>query len=149
MRVFSYAQESTRYVKYNKNDIEFILPHWAKLNTGKYRVENHKVYGDGYIGKYTDNTLLMQLLASEKNYNDLIKRRFKPQDARDILPLSLKTELCMTGFAKDFRHLLDLRLFEKTGKVHPDMLDLMKKLQKVMQENNIWDDIMFWPSNFE
>jgi thymidylate synthase (FAD) len=149
MRVFSYAQESTRYVKYNKNDIEFILPHWAKLNTGKYYVENHKVYGDGYIGKYTDNTLLMQLLASEKNYNDLIRRRFKPQDARDILPLSLKTELCMTGFAKDFRHLLDLRLFEKTGKVHPDMLDLMKKLQKVMQENNIWDDVMFWPSNFE
>lgn len=38
---------------------------------------------------------------------------------------------------------------EKTGKVHPDMLDLMQKAQKSMQEAGIWEDIMSKPSKFE
>jgi hypothetical protein len=41
------------------------------------------------------------------------------------------------------------RLFEKTGKVAPDMLDLMQKTQAVMQEVGIWEDIMSKPSKFK
>ena len=74
--------------------------------------------------------------------------KLTPQQARDVLPNATKTELIMTGFASDWRYLLDLRLFEKTGKVHPDMLDLMQKLQKVMQEAGIWEDIMKYSSKF-
>jgi hypothetical protein len=55
----------------------------------------------------------------------------------------------MTGFASDYRHLFDLRLFGKTGAPHPDMLDLMRKAQKSMQEAGIWEDIMSKPSKFE
>ena len=59
-----------------------------------------------------------------------------------------KTELVITGFASDWRHVFDLRLFEKTGKVAPDMLYLMQKAQKAMQEAGIWEDIMSKPSKF-
>jgi hypothetical protein len=55
----------------------------------------------------------------------------------------------MTGFASDWKHVLDLRLFEKTGAVHPDMLNLMQKAKKAMQEADIWEDIMSKPSKFE
>ena len=41
------------------------------------------------------------------------------------------------------------RLFEKTGKVAPDMLNLMQKAQKAMQEADIWEDIMKYSSKFE
>lgn len=41
------------------------------------------------------------------------------------------------------------RLYEKTGKVHPDMLDLMEKLKTVAEEAGIWEDIMSKPSKFK
>ena len=41
------------------------------------------------------------------------------------------------------------RLFEKTGKVSPDMKDLMQKTQKAMQEAGIWESIMSKPSKFD
>ena len=73
----------------------------------------------------------------------------KPQEARDVLPNATKTELIMTGFSSDWRHVMDLRLFGKTGAPHPDMLLLMQKAQKAMQEAGIWEDIISKPSKFE
>ena len=55
----------------------------------------------------------------------------------------------MTGFASDWRHVMDLRLFGKTGAPHPDMKDLMLKAQKAMQEAGIWEDIMSKSSKFD
>ena len=72
-----------------------------------------------------------------------------PQQARDVLPNATKTELVVTGFASDYKHLFDLRLFGKTGAPHPDMTDLMQKAQAAMQEAGIWNDIMNKPSKFE
>ena len=71
-----------------------------------------------------------------------------PQQARDVLPNATKTELIMTGFAYDWRHVMDLRLFGKTGAPHPDMIGLMQKAQKAMQEAGIWEDIISKPSKF-
>jgi thymidylate synthase (FAD) len=79
----------------------------------------------------------------------LLQKGYTPQQARDVLPNATKTELIMTGFASDWKHVLDLRLFEKTGAVHPDMLNLMQKAKKAMQEADIWEDIMSKPSKFE
>ena len=89
------------------------------------------------------------LLRAEVVYLNSLKSGWTPQQARDVLPNATKTELIMTGFASDWRFLMDLRLFEKTGKVHPDMKDLMHKAQKAMQEAGIWYDIMKYPSKFE
>lgn len=63
--------------------------------------------------------------------------------------IATKTELIMTGFSSDWRFLMDLRLFEKTGKVHPDMKDLMLKANMAMQRAGIWEDIMSKPSKFD
>ena len=86
---------------------------------------------------------------AERMYFEALENGATPQQARDVLPNATKTELIMTGFASDYRHLFDLRLFEKTGKVHPDMLSLMQKAQKAMQEADIWEDIISKPSKFD
>jgi hypothetical protein len=44
---------------------------------------------------------------------------------------------------------MDLRLFGRTGTPHPDMVALMQKAQKAMQEAGIWEDIMKYPSKFD
>lgn len=135
-RVFSFAQESTRYCNYSKNkfgkEITFIIPSWCP--------NYDETDWDG---------LTYTLQKTEDEYFSLLDKGCTPQQARQILPTALKTEICMTGFASDWRFLMDLRLFEKTGAAHPDMLLLIQKAQKAMQEAGIWGDVTSKPSKFE
>ena len=128
-------QESQRFVNYSKDrfgdEITFIKPSWLKEMS--YDIEE----------KYIES-----LSQAEDNYMWLL-HWLQPQQARDVLPNATKTELIMTGFSSDWRYLLDLRLFEKTGSPHPDMLDLMKKLQRVAEEAGIWNNIMKYKSKFD
>ncbi len=143
-RTMSFAQESQRYVNYSKErhggGITFIQPCWADFSTGK--MEEKKI-------STQEAMLAHSLQYAEAAYLAMLDEGLQPQQARDVLPNATKTELVMTGFASDYRHLFDLRLFEKTGAVHPDMKDLMQKAQRTMQEAGIWDDIMSKPSKFE
>lgn len=120
-RVFSFAQESTRYCNYSKdkfnNELTFIFPHWL-LN------RDH----DDFI---------MALGNTEKYYFTLLDQGWTPQEARQVLPNALKTEICMTGFESDWKHFLDLRYFEVTGKAHPDMKELATKIVEQFKNNNI------------
>lgn len=110
MRVFSFAQESTRYCNYSKDkfgkELTFIKPSWYDD-----AVENTKVVFD---------TLLD---GSENAYLNLLDHQCSPQQARAVLPNALKTEICMTGFVDDagWKHFFDLRALDKTGPAHPDM----------------------------
>ena len=133
-RTMSFLQESTRYINYSK-----------ERHGGEITFINNP---DGQLFPITYH-LIDAYEYAEKAYFKLLEKGATPQQARDVLPNATKTELIMTGFASDWRHVMDLRLFEKTGKVHPDMLDLMQKAQKAMQEAGIWEDIMSKPSNFE
>ena len=151
-RVFSFLQESTRYINYSKErhggEITFIIPSWVNRN----REPN------------TDAEIawLDAMKKAESAYLDMVngitrkgivvmpaEEKLTPQQARDVLPNATKTELIMTGFSSDWKHVMDLRLFGKTGAPHPDMVDLMQKAQKAMQEAGIWEDIMSKPSKFE
>lgn len=135
-RVFSFAQESTRYCNYSKdkfgNEITFIEPCW--LDSYNY---NGNTYG---------NCFLTALEAAEASYFDLLKKwddkipdkRYKtgfrnnpwtPQQARAILPNSLKTELVMTGFISDWKHLFELRTAQNA---HPQMRELAIPLKEMM-----------------
>lgn len=120
-RVFSFAQESTRYCNYSKdkfnNELTFIFPHWL-LN------RDH----DGFTKALKD---------AEKYYFTLLDQGWTPQEARQVLPNALKTEICMTGFESDWKHFLDLRYFEVTGKAHPDMKELSTKIVEQFKNNNI------------
>lgn len=120
-RVFSFAQESTRYCNYSKdkfnNELTFIFPHWL-LN------RDH----DEFTKALRD---------TEKYYFTLLDQGWTPQEARQVLPNALKTEICMTGFESDWKHFLDLRYFEVTGKAHPDMKELATKIVEQFKNNNI------------
>ena len=133
-RVFSFLMESQRYINYSKErhggEITCINDPHGQLFPITYHLWDAYEY-------------------AEKAYFKLLEKGATPQQARDVLPNATKTELIMTGFSSDWKHVMDLRLFEKTGKVHPDMLDLMQKAQKSMQEAGIWEDIMSKPSKFE
>ena len=159
-RVFSFLMSSQRYINYSKKrhggEITYIIPSWFEQRAVflKESLPNDVVLGakvSSKINSYNDREMvaLKALALSERNYMYLLSSEMTPQQARDVLPNATKTELIMTGFSSDWKHVLDLRLFEKTGKVHPDMKDLMQKAQKAMQEAGIWDDIMSKPSKFD
>lgn len=116
-RHFSFAQESTRYCNYSKDkfnhEICFVLPEL-----------------------YTKNESYEELLKNaEQTYFKLIEQGWKAESARDVLPNALKTEICVTGFEDDWKHFLDLRYRETTGKAHPDMKAIATKISKILEEN--------------
>ena len=143
-RVFSFAQESTRYCNYSKdkfgNELTFIIPSWLELNEGEYYKEGSDIIGDGFIynmqegGEDTDTALFIySLLATEKSYLALLDMGWKPQQARQILPNALKTEVVMTGFIDDWKHFFELRC---APNAHPDMQALANKLKELFNQNN-------------
>ena len=108
-RVLSFAQESTRYCNYMKDkfggELTFIRPEWLK--------------GEG-IDMEAEEVWLNAMARSEKDYLDLVKLGVKPQNARGVLPLDLKTELVVTGTLDQWEAFWDLRMREVTGPAHPD-----------------------------
>jgi thymidylate synthase (FAD) len=154
-RTMSFLQESTRYINYSKErhggEITYIKPSWLEESEEEANSFLGLVMAGAELNEHGEKVypFFESLVFAEKNYFVLLNKGFIPQQARDVLPNATKTELIMTGFSSDWRHVLDLRLFEKTGKVAPDMLDLMQKAQASMQEAGIWEDIMSKPSKFE
>lgn len=131
-RVFSFAQESTRYCNYSKdkfgNELTFIEPCWIPLPEGHIDTQEFEVHAKRY-GKEA-RIFLYNLYYSEKNYLDLLEAGWKPQQARAVLPNSLKTELVVTGFTSDWNHFFDLRARGTTGAPHPQAKELAEPLMK-------------------
>lgn len=129
-RVFSFAQESTRYCNYSKdkfgNEITFIKP--CFLDDSKLALYGpyHTVIRD----KSPESIFIASLNNAEKDYIDLIDLGWKPQEARAVLPNALKTELVVTGFASDWNHFFDLRAKGTTGAPHPQAKELVEPLMK-------------------
>lgn len=128
-RVASFAQESTRYCNYSKDDfggeITFILPFFLNYGTPGFKVWKE------------------QMKSAEKAYFDMLNIGYTPQEARSVLPNSLKTEVNMTCNLREWRWFFKLRAAGITGTPHPQMLEVavpllqdMKKLIPV-----IFDDI--------
>lgn len=134
-RVMSFAQESTRYCNYSKdkfgNELTFIKPCWFDSSliddTGHwdantfYRMPTQPVREEAFLGT---------LLSVEDSYFDLLECGWKPQEARAILPNSLKTELVVTGFVSDWEKFFDLRAKGTTGAPHPQAKELAEPLMK-------------------
>ena len=152
-RTMSFLQESTRYINYFKErhggEITFIKPSWLNCSFEDITESELCYLANQYPQEVDGRRFLTSLVESEHAYMTLLQKGCTPQQARDALPNATKTELIITGFASDWRHVMDLRLFGKTGAPHPDMIDLMQKAQKAMQEAGIWEDIMSKPSKFE
>lgn len=152
MRVLSILEQSTRYCNYSKDkfnkEVTFCIPYWLDLKEGSYNWDNY--FGDWrYID--TSSPIKEQFVANcfynEKQYLDLINQGWQPQQAREILPLCTATEAVYTGFAEDWKNFFNLRFFETTGKVHPNMMELSTKMREEAIKANIWDDIHSDPSS--
>lgn len=112
-RVFSFLMESTRYCNYNDgkfgNEITVVKP---------TRWEDY------------EKSLLMFVTSwesAERVYMNLIKTGVKPEDARDVLPLQLKTELIMTGTTSQWNGFFKLRISEHA---HPDAKYVAEKIKE-------------------
>lgn len=130
-RVMSFAQESTRYCNYSKdkfgNELTFIQPCWLDDERLKLYGPYHTVIRD----KSLESIFIASLNNAEKDYIDLIDLGWKPQEARAVLPNSLKTELVVTGFVSDWNHFFRLRSrIAETGKPHPQAKELAEPLMK-------------------
>ena len=126
-RVFSFAQESTRYCNYTKdkfnNELTFIIPCWIKdLEEGNYYAycEYHHSKNDA-SKRWFDSCM-----SSEFVYTNLIEEGWKPQEARTILPNSLKTELIMTGFDSDWQNFFELRCAPNAHPQAKELADMLK-----------------------
>ena len=131
-RKFSFLQESTRYCNYSKGkfngELTFIKPCWTNIPEGDY--------GDIFNPKEPNITLTPNeyafiniLRESEKYYIGLTNNGWKAEQARDVLPLSLKTELYMCGFAEDWEQFFKLRSKKYgVGNPHPQADELTTPL---------------------
>ena len=113
-RVFSMAQESTRYCNYLRdkfsNSITVIYPSWLKEEEELEFEEDMRVI--------------------EELYFKWLKKGWTAQQARVFLPLGVKAEAVMTGFTSDFKHFFDLRARGTTGAPHPQAKELAEPLMK-------------------
>lgn len=129
-RVMSFAQESTRYCNYSKdkfnNELTFIQPCWLDDERLKLYGPYHTVIRD----KSPESIFIANLNNAEKDYLDLIRLGWKPQEARAVLPNALKTELIVTGFVSDWNHFFDLRARGITGAPHPQAKELAEPLME-------------------
>lgn len=143
-RVFSFAQESTRYCNYSKNkfggELTFIIPSWFKTLKEASDEELLQTYSKEQVEKginryyavdNCENDLVINLLDQEMLYMTLLNNECAPQQARAILPNALKTEIVMTGFESDWKEFFKLRC-DKIA--HPDMQVLANKLKGLMNE---------------
>lgn len=106
-RLCSYSQESTRYITYD-SEMQFIEPVW--WNEKDYSNERKNIWLNAMDG-------------AEKSYLQAISSGDKPEQAREVLPHSLKTELVMTANLREWRHVFELRC---TNFAHPQIRALMR-----------------------
>lgn len=125
-RVASFAQESTRYCNYgHEGEITVIKPLYLSD------------CGEDY------NLWRKACVVAEKQYLDMLAYGLSPQEARAVLPNSLKTEVVMTANLREWRHFFSLRACGTTGKPHPQMLEvavpLLKEIKSLIPV--IFDDL--------
>ena len=132
-RVFSFAQESTRYCNYSKdkfgNEITFVFPIWMD----EEELASYGPYHTVCRSKTPESIFIALLNNAEQDYKALIDMGWKAQQARAILPNALKTELVMTGFVSDWKHFFELR---DAGSAHPQARELAQPLHEEFIKRN-------------
>lgn len=161
MRANSIAEESTRYCNYTKekfgSELNICPPVWITNNqelSEHFNIHTTSNSGDNICdycseiahGDDTGNWnvvdyYLFSLTVAQYCYNNLIKQGWKPQQAREVLPLATKSDVVYTAFPYQWRHFFDLRLFGKTGAPHPNMKQVAQMAKDVLIENKLWDII--------
>lgn len=127
-RLASYSQESTRYCNYGKdkydNQVTFIKPIFWDENS-----ENYKIWERA-------------CLEAEKSYIELINNGATPQEARSVLPNSVKTEIVVTANLREWRTILKQRT---SNRAHPQIQEVMRPLLNNLKEAlpTVFEDINY------
>lgn len=136
-RVFSFAQESTRYCNYSKDKFQgvtYILPKWCtNVSIRDYENNPKLMYNANGILTDIEINFLCGLYDNEIRYLKLLEDGWVSQQARAVLPNALKTELVMTGFISDWEHFFKLR---DAGSAHPQARELAQPLHKEFIKRN-------------
>lgn len=129
-----YSVESTRYVKYDKGNMEFIEP--------IEMLDNSKLY----------DIWMDACQQSEYNYIQMMSNGAKAQEARAVLNNSLKTEIRFTGNMRALRHFFELRA---DVAAHPHIKEIAIPMLMYLKERMpvLFDDIKydekFWEEHKE
>ena len=129
-RIASFAQSSTRYCNFSQNkfgnEITVIRPLFFQEGTVAY------------------DTWAESCEAAESAYFSLLSLGMKPEQARDVLPLSTMTRLMMTANLREWRHFFKLRACGTTGNPHPQMLQVAVPLIGVFKKviPVVFDDLV-------
>jgi thymidylate synthase (FAD) len=115
-RLAAFSQESTRYCDYS-GGVTFIIPPWVNINPGDYSSDLMRADVDNASDAWFD-----AMRFDEDYYLNLLKEGWSPQQARSVLPNSLKTEIVMTANLREWRHVLKLRISKAA---HPQMREIM------------------------
>ena len=122
-RLASFSQESTRYVNYSKgkfgSEITVIEPCFWPSNSHEYNIWKQACEH------------------AEMVYMSLVNSQSTPQEARSVLPNSLKTEIIVTANPREWRHIFKLRCSKQA---HPQMREIMLPLLDEFNKS--------WPSLF-
>ena len=145
----SHLAESTRYCNYSKdkfdNEITLIIPNWVRL---KYDyvvtddVGNNEIYVDGIEQDWYDEDdevtkgFLYGVQDAEDAYIKLLKKGCTPQQAREVLPLSVKSELISCGFEDAWENFFYRRCAKDA---HPMAREIAKPMHKEFIERGFTD----------
>lgn len=123
-RLASFTGESTKFCRYDSGDMTFIRPSWWDEWSETAR-----------------RTWLESMEIAEKNYIVLLNEGSKPEQAREILPNSLKVELNMTANLREWRHVFRLRASHYTHlQIRALMSGLLEEFKKEVPV--VFDDII-------
>lgn len=119
-RIASYSQESTRYCNYSNGkfgeEITVIKPcFWEDGSNQMYEWEE-------------------AMWDAERHYMELLKLGATPQEARSVLPNSLKTEIVVTMNLREWRHFIRLRYLGVAGSPHPQIKEVAKMAYDLLME---------------
>ena len=122
-RTFSVAEQSTRYCDLTKDkfggELTFIKPAWRQKDKNGFILSF-----DNYDAFFAD---------CEQTYKQLRQQGWRPEQARQVLPLGLKTQAVYTAFSDDWEHFIRLRADNVSGKAHPNIQLVAKKIKNIYE----------------
>ncbi len=144
-RPASWAQESTRYCNYGNSGCTFIIPGWIP------ELEHQFIEGltgedipdvmnpeNPYNLDVNTKSWIHAMVSANDSYQELVNNGWNPQQARSVLPNSIKTEIIMTANLHEWYHFFDMRA-DKAA--HPQMRELAYPLLK--DANDLFPNMFF------
>lgn len=131
----SHLAESTRYCAYNKdkfnNEVTFIIPNWVdSIKEGTYTKDHEFPPMWGY-DNWMDSEWFYAMCRAEETYLTMVREYLVPQQAREVLPLSVKSELISCGFGSAW----DNFFYRRCAKdAHPMAREIAIPLQDKFKE---------------